>query len=118
MLNRRNYYRLLNVQSDAAPGVIKAAYRALVAEHHPDVGGDAEAAALLNEAYAVLSTPARRAAYDAVRAAALGAINATSTTPAKSQFEPLPKYRPTMPLVSARRSKNVIAPAAAPPEHV
>src|SRR5476651_313636 len=70
--NRRNYYRLLNVQSDAAPSVIKAAYRALMAEHHPDAGGDAEVAALLNEAYAVLSNPARRATYDAARAARNG----------------------------------------------
>lgn len=67
--NRRNYYRLLNVQSDAAPNVIKAAYRALIAEHHPDRGGDPAMATLLNEAYAVLSTPSRRTAYDAARAA-------------------------------------------------
>ena len=71
--NRRNYYRLLNVQSDAAPSVIRAAYRALMSEHHPDAGGDAEVAALLNEAYAVLSNAARRAAYDVARAARNGA---------------------------------------------
>ena len=71
--NRRNYYRLLNVQSDAAPSVIKAAYRALMADHHPDTGGDPEVAALLNEAYAVLSNDARRAAYDAARAVRNGA---------------------------------------------
>ena len=89
MQNRRNYYRLLNVQSDAAPGVIKAAYRALVAAHHPDVGGDPDAAALLNEAYAVLSTPARRAAYDAVRAAA-GGVH----VPFNSRTEPKPSTSP------------------------
>lgn len=99
MLNRRNYYRLLNVQSDAAPGVIKAAYRALVAEHHPDVGGDAEAAALLNEAYAVLSTPARRAAYDAVRAAAGGVHVAFN-----SRTEPRPGSSP--PSLTRRRNSG------------
>lgn len=67
--NRRNYYRVLNVQSDAAPSVIKAAYRALISEHHPDAGGDPATAALLNEAYAVLSSAARRVAYDVARAA-------------------------------------------------
>ncbi len=67
--NRRNYYRLLHVQSDAPSEVIRAAYRALMALHHPDVGGDHATAALLNEAYSLLSDPSRRSAYDAHRAA-------------------------------------------------
>jgi curved DNA-binding protein CbpA len=70
--NRRNYYRLLHVQPDAAAEVIKASYRALMTLHHPDVGGDHATAVLINEAYAVLSDPARRAAYDAQRAAKAG----------------------------------------------
>ena len=49
--NRRNYYRLLHVQPDAPPEVIRASYRALMALHHPDVGGDHATAALINEAY-------------------------------------------------------------------
>ncbi len=65
--NRRNYYRLLHVQADAPPDVIKAAYRALIRVHHPDAGGDALIATLLNEAYGVLSDGSRRAAYDAKR---------------------------------------------------
>ncbi len=71
MNNRRNYYRLLQVQPDAAPDVIKASYRTLMQKLrvHPDLGGDEWNAALLNEAYGVLSDPARRAAYDAVLAA-------------------------------------------------
>jgi len=67
--NRRNYYRLLHVQADAPPEVIKASYRALMTLHHPDVGGDHEVAALLNEAFSVLSNAERRAAYDVKRAA-------------------------------------------------
>ncbi len=66
--NRRNHYRLLHVQPDAPAEVIKAAYRALISTRHPDVGGDAYQAVLLNEAYAVLSDPARRSEYDARRA--------------------------------------------------
>ncbi|MCC6246014.1 MAG: J domain-containing protein [Gemmatimonadaceae bacterium] len=69
--NRRNYYRLLHVQADAPAEVIKAAYRALIALHHPDKGGTHETAAMLNEAYAVLSDEARRTAYDAKRATKL-----------------------------------------------
>lgn len=66
-MNRRNYYRLLHVQPDAPAEVIRAAYRALMVKHHPDQGGDHEQAVLLNEAWAVLSDPARRAAYDTSR---------------------------------------------------
>lgn len=67
--NRRNHYRLLHVQADAPAEVIKASYRALMALHHPDVGGDHTTAALINDAYAVLSDAARRTAYDAQRTA-------------------------------------------------
>jgi curved DNA-binding protein CbpA len=66
--NRRNFYRLLHVQPDAPFEVIKASYRALMTLHHPDVGGDHDAAVLLNEAYAVLSDTSRRAEYDRRRA--------------------------------------------------
>jgi DnaJ domain len=64
--NRRNYYRILYVQPEAPLQVIKASYRALMGplRQHPDLGGDHAAAALLNEAYEVLSDPAKRRAYD------------------------------------------------------
>lgn len=63
---RRNLYRILFVQPEAPPEVIKAAYRALMTtlKGHPDLGGNAERAAQLNTAYAVLSDPAQREAYD------------------------------------------------------
>ena len=69
--NRRSYYRILHVQPDAPPEIIRASYRTLmsVMRLHPDLGGDHERAALVNEAYAVLSDPERRRAYDATRAA-------------------------------------------------
>ena len=65
--NRRNFYRLLQVQPDAAPEVIKAAYRALIAMHHPDKGGDHATAALITNAYATLSDARLRDQYDARR---------------------------------------------------
>ncbi len=63
---RRNFYRLLHVQPEAPVEVIKASYRALMSSLrvHPDLGGPTELAAQLNDAYAVLSDPQRRAAYD------------------------------------------------------
>ncbi len=64
--NRRNYYRILQVQPEAPAEVIRASWRALMhgARMHPDLGGDPQAAALVIEAYAVLGDPVRRRAYD------------------------------------------------------
>lgn len=66
MKNRRNYYRILHVQPDAPLAVIRASYRTLMQKlkTHPDLGGDEWNARCLNEAYAVISDPARRARYD------------------------------------------------------
>ncbi len=61
-------YEILEVSPTARPAVIRAAYRCLVQEYHPDKNpGDADAAArmsLINHAYAVLADPAQRARYD------------------------------------------------------
>ena len=65
--NRRNFYRLRQVQPDAAPEVIKGVYRALMAMHHPDKGGDHVTASLMTNAYATLSDPRLRSLYDAQR---------------------------------------------------
>jgi curved DNA-binding protein CbpA len=66
MRNRRNYYRILRVQPDAPVEVIRASFRTLMRElrQHPDLGGNASEATLLNEAYETLRDPALRAAYD------------------------------------------------------
>lgn len=64
--NRRNHYRVLQVQPDAPFEVIRANYRTLVQKLklHPDLGGDHWTAAHINAAYHVLSNPVLRAAYD------------------------------------------------------
>jgi hypothetical protein len=66
MKNRRNYYRILQVQPDAPPEIIRASYRTMMLElkMHPDVGGSSSEAAMLNEAYETLIDPQRRTAYD------------------------------------------------------
>ena len=66
MENRRNYYRVLHVQPDAPAAVIKSTYRTLMQKlrMHPDLGGDTWNAALVNEAYAILSDSLKREAYD------------------------------------------------------
>ncbi|MFQ5469612.1 MAG: J domain-containing protein [Gammaproteobacteria bacterium] len=64
--NKRNYYRILNVQHDAPIEVIKASYRTMMQtlKYHPDLGGDQWNAALLTEARRVLTDPLRREQYD------------------------------------------------------
>ncbi|MCC6381211.1 MAG: DnaJ domain-containing protein [Dehalococcoidia bacterium] len=69
----KDYFAVLDVPATAKAEEIKAAYRRLSREHHPDrsTAPDANARmAELNEAYAVLSDPARRARLrdEAVRA--------------------------------------------------
>ncbi|GAB1829971.1 DnaJ domain-containing protein [Achromobacter xylosoxidans] len=63
------HYDNLKVARNAPDFVIRAAYKALSQQYHPDKhGGDpaaANAMRLINEAYAELSDPARRAAHDA-----------------------------------------------------
>lgn len=60
-----DHYHLLQVRRDASPQVIAAAYRRLMKDAHPDHGGDSDRARRLNEAYAELSDPLLRRAYDA-----------------------------------------------------
>ena len=66
MKNKRNYYRILHVQPDAPEAIIKSSYRTLMQQlrQHPDLGGDHWNAALINEAYAVISNPRKRVEYD------------------------------------------------------
>lgn len=83
---RRNLYRILHVQPEAPLEVIRASYRTLMStlRSHPDLGGDPQAAALINNAYAVLTDPERRRAYDrALAGAVLPAAGAARTIPAR-----------------------------------
>lgn len=62
----KNYYLILGVPADAAPGAIRSAFRELAKRHHPDHVGPAGSRAFreASEAYRVLSDPVRRARYD------------------------------------------------------
>lgn len=60
-----NYYEVLGVSRDASREEIRAAYRRLAMERHPDhPGGSTESFSLLQEANAVLSDPNRRRQHD------------------------------------------------------
>jgi molecular chaperone DnaJ len=64
----RDYYEILGVARDADEAGLKAAFRKLAMEHHPDRNGGCQEAAArfkeINEAYSVLSDKQKRAAYD------------------------------------------------------
>ena len=65
-------YKVLQVDPEAEAEVIQAAYRRLARKYHPDLAADPEAAArmtTINAAWALVGTPAARAAYDRSRAA-------------------------------------------------
>lgn len=59
-----DYYNTLGITKDATPEDIKKAYRSLASKHHPDKGGDTATFQKVQEAYATLSDPEKRAAYD------------------------------------------------------
>ena len=59
------HYDALQLPRGASVDDVRAAWRRLAREHHPDrAGADGEAMARVNQAYEVLSDPERRARYD------------------------------------------------------
>jgi DnaJ-class molecular chaperone len=62
-----NHYATLNIAMDAPDTVVRAAWRALTAQYHPDRGGRGNARRMqqVNVAYQVLSDPQLRAEHDA-----------------------------------------------------
>lgn len=60
-----SHYDTLGVATDAGAEDIKAGYRRAARANHPDKGGNDADMARVNKAYAVLSDPGKRQAYDA-----------------------------------------------------
>jgi curved DNA-binding protein CbpA len=64
-----DYYERLEISPNATLKQIKISYRRLVRLHHPDINKQGKDTRIkqLNEAYGVLSSLTRRAAYDELR---------------------------------------------------
>ena len=97
----QNLYELLQVSPNADPEIIQAAYRRLILRYHPDRSSDPNAAEMtqrLNDAYAILSDPARRVAYDSdLRQRTSGSASGagqTSSRTSQSRPNPPPPPRP------------------------
>ena len=93
----RDYYDILEVSPDAEPEVIDAAYRRLEHRYHPDAYTGADAAERmreLDEAYAVLGHPTKRALYDRIRYHATGeGRQPESEAPSPRLREQQPEHR-------------------------
>ncbi|GAB2520250.1 DnaJ C-terminal domain-containing protein [Lysobacter humi (ex Lee et al. 2017)] len=67
----KDYYATLGLEPSAGDAEIKTAYRRLARKYHPDVSKEADAEErfkAVNEAYEALRDPAKRKAYDQLRA--------------------------------------------------
>jgi molecular chaperone DnaJ len=67
MTNERDYYQVLGVPRDASQDDVRAKFRRLALENHPDRNKDLKAQEKfkeINSAYQVLSDPQKRAQYD------------------------------------------------------
>ena len=83
----RDYYEILQVERSADADALKASFRKLAMEHHPDRNAgctDAEGRFKeINEAYSILSDPQKRAAYDRFGHAG---VNGAGGGPGGAQF--------------------------------
>jgi hypothetical protein len=94
----QGYYERLDLDWNAPPEAIHAAYRRKARLLHPDIPGTGSAAAFMavKEAYDVLADPLRRAAYDRA-ARSLDRLRSAVVSDAGEEIHPVPPPRPPAP---------------------
>lgn len=63
----KDYYKILGVEANAGEEEIKRAYKKLAMKHHPDRGGNQSDFQEIQEAYATLTDPERKAQWERAR---------------------------------------------------
>lgn len=105
-----DYYAILGIEKDAPPGAIKAAFKRLALQYHPDIykGEDAhERMRVLLQAYQTLNDPTARRQYDARRSEYIQDGRGGSARPVNTP------YTPPRSTVNARPgSSSDVSPAA------
>ena len=109
------YYELLQVSPTADLEIITGAYRSLIRRHHPDRNPSPIAEATtkrLNEAWEVLSDPAKRAEYDRTFAGGSSSRPAPPPRPPNrpTQETPPPRPKPSPPPKASEPEPNNIEP--------
>jgi hypothetical protein len=92
----KDYYQVLGLPRAVNASQLRAAYRRLVQQYHPDVNPDPAAHELIkdiNEAYAVLSDDARRREYDHLLDNPFSAIEVTPPPHRDPAYRRTPNYR-------------------------
>jgi molecular chaperone DnaJ len=93
----KSYYVILGISSGAKTAEIRAAYRRLVKEFHPDrYSGGIHIFQQIQEAYSVLSDDQERRQYDQ------NLINAKTRVPVRHKFHPEPE-----PLIPEKKPTNI-----------
>lgn len=108
-------YKVLQVDPEAEPEVIEAAYRRLARKYHPDVAPGPESQermVRLNQAWEMLKDPGRRAAVDRARARAQATAATAAATEARTHPGPAPMAHasPADPPRSAFRERMASGP--------
>ncbi len=103
MDNKLNYYKILQIDPEAEPEIVEAAYKRLARKYHPDVNPASDAKErmqAINLAYETLGDPRRRAEYDRQQSRRTkrgrGRSSRRSATPNQRRADPPPSTRPTL----------------------
>ncbi len=98
MLMPGDPYKVLQIDPEAEPEVVRAAYRALALKYHPDVAtGSQDRMAALNQAWGILRDPDARAAHDKARAQAKSKPSAPKPAVSYEMPAPTPPAPPGSP---------------------
>ena len=107
-----DFYKVLQVDTEAEPEVVEAAYRALSKKYHPDINPLPEAQARMsqiNSAYEILGDTAKRRDYNLLR----GGINHYIKPPATTSTANGSSAGPTYRAATNNSNANYSRPAAA-----